>query len=122
MTTLTAPQKASITITTPGQSVPVTCATGDKMQVDWASPGGVTGSRLVMNETVDIGPLADNTVVTFTALAGSPTYSAGKVVTAEYNNLTGGVQTIEVVTKAVHDALVAAGTTNPTTNYKIVAA
>ena len=105
MTTLTAPQKASITITTPGQSVPVTCATGDKMQVDWVSPGGVTGSRLVMNETVDIGPLADNTVVTFTALAGSPNYSAGKVVTAEFNALTGGITTISKLTQAQYDAL-----------------
>jgi hypothetical protein len=49
------------------------------MQADWAGPGGSSGSRLVLNETLDLGPFIDNTVVAFRALSGSPSYEVGNV-------------------------------------------
>lgn len=89
MPTLVAPSVATLTITTPGQSVPVTCAAGDRMMVEWEGPGGSSGSRLVLNETVDIGPLIDGTVVTFRALSGSPSYEGAVFAEVKTNRVTG---------------------------------
>ncbi len=80
MPTLNAPLTATYTTSTPGEFV-VVVATGanDAMLVSWVGPGGISGQRTVRNTTTngeDIGPFTDQTAVTFTALSGSPGYTA----------------------------------------------
>jgi len=61
------------------------------MMVEWEGPGGSSGSRLVLNEAVDIGPLIDGTVVTFRALSGSPSYDGAVFAEVKTNLFTGGI-------------------------------
>ena len=75
MTVLASPQTAVVNITVPGAYITVSCAAGDVMQVDWVSPGSVTGTRVVRLPSIDVGPFVDDTVVTLRALSGSPQYT-----------------------------------------------
>jgi len=78
MTALAYPMTASVVITVPNSFITVTCGTGDSMRLDWVSPGSVSGTRIVKQTTEDVGPFADNTVVTLTALSGAPDYTQGR--------------------------------------------
>lgn len=87
MTILAATQTAIVNITVPGSYLTITCATGEVMQVDWVSPGSITGTRIVRQVTEDVGPFADSTVVTLRAIMGNPQYTDG---------LGGGLTTAQV--------------------------
>jgi len=72
------------------------------MMVDWVGPGGSSGSRLVLNETVDIGPLVDGTVVTFRSLSGSPSYEGAVFAEVKTNPSSGGVSLVKPTGGAVN--------------------
>jgi len=79
MPTLVAPLSAKYTTAVPGEFVTVICASADVMQVSWAGPSATSGQRTVKATTStgqEIGPFENGTLVTFTALSGSPTYTA----------------------------------------------
>jgi YD repeat-containing protein len=73
-TTLQAGLSSTVTVTVPLSYFTVTCVTGDVMRVSWQAPGSSSGIVDVKQVTQDVGPFADNTVVTFTAVTGSPSY------------------------------------------------
>jgi hypothetical protein len=80
MPTLNSPQTAAYTTATPGEFVSVVCTGAtDVMLVTWTGPAGTSGRRMVQNTTSageEVGPFLNSTVVTFSALSGSPTYTA----------------------------------------------
>jgi len=80
MPTLSAPNSATYTTTVPQESVQVVCTgANDVMLVSWVGPGGISGRRTVRNTTSageEIGPLPNSTGVTFSAIAGAPTFTA----------------------------------------------
>ena len=94
MPTLASPQTVTVTASSPSQVYRVKClGASDVMQVSWVGGGGISGQQTI-RATVpagqDVGPFQDETTITFTALAGSPSYeNAGPVMLASDGALLG---------------------------------
>jgi hypothetical protein len=94
MPTLASPQTVTVTANAPNQVYRVKClGASDVMQVSWVGGGGVSGQQIIRATTTagqDVGPFQDETTITLTALAGSPSYEySGPAMLADGGALAG---------------------------------
>jgi lysophospholipase L1-like esterase len=75
MPTLNTAQSATVTVTAPNGYITVDCSSGASVEISWTSPGSISGRRTVQNISEDVGPFADQTVVTLYCTRGAATYT-----------------------------------------------
>lgn len=75
MPTLNAAQTATVSLTVPNAYLTVDCSSGAVVDVSWVSAGSISGKRTVQNISEDVGPFADQTVVTLYCRSGTASYS-----------------------------------------------